>query len=407
MGVLVDLERTAEAGGHVKCWERIAEAACDREGTLELSVHFLASEDAIVPLASNVRLVHHRPRLSTTRLRFLGELPGPTDLAWSHAGLRRYLPGYEVIHTADAYFAFARTALRHAKRTGTPLVSSTHTDVPQYTRVFTAGIVEALLGGPAGDRLRLGERAGAWMERRLDRYLARCDHVLGSSPRDVARARRLLPPDRVSGFRRGVEKERFHPRLRDRAALAQRFGLSPDRPVVLYVGRLDAAKSPLVLARALRGLSDRGIQAHALFVGAGPERGAIDALLGPSATLAGALPQGELPSLYASADLFVLPSRTELFPNVVLEAKSAGLPVILSTEGGAAQLVHAPGVDGALVSSEDPGVWADAMTPLIRDPAHREAMGRAARADIEDRWPTWSEVLAEDLLPVWTRVSGR
>jgi glycosyltransferase involved in cell wall biosynthesis len=169
--------------------------------------------------------------------------------------------------------------------------------------------------------------------------------------------------------------------------------------VLLFVGRHDESKSPLHHARAARAAIERGAKIHAVFAGRGEQRGAVRAILGPHATCLGPVLQTELAWLYASADLFVFPSTTELYPNAVVEAKSSGLPAIVSAKGGAAQVVLPS--DGLVLDVEEPGAWTDAILELAGDRARRTNMGRAARAHIERAWPSWRDVLLEDLLPTW------
>jgi glycosyltransferase involved in cell wall biosynthesis len=126
------------------------------------------------------------------------------------------------------------------------------------------------------------------------------------------------------------------------------------------------------------------------------------ALLGPDhACTPGPLPQAALPVLYASADVFVFPSESEVSPNVVLEARACGLPVVVSARDGGARFVRAHGMDGVLVEDADPTAWAAAIEPLLVDVEARREMGVRARAAVEATAPSWRKVLEEDLLPVW------
>lgn len=408
VAVLVDLAPTQEAGGHVKCWQRLAEAAVERED-LDLTLHFSgARESAVEAIAPSVRHHHHRPLFSSDRLRFLEGTPDATDLAPLHVGLARALGQADVLHTTDAYFAFAKTAAYLARRTGKALVTSMHTDVPKYTRIFTARTVERLFGESAFTRfllrdLRVAERASHHMERRLEAHLGRCAFALGSSEDDLARLEAVLSAERVGRLRRGIDRERFSPRHRDRAWMEAELELPPERVVVLYVGRVDASKDPLLLARALRLLFDRGFPVFGLFVGRGSQREEAQAILGPAGRCVGPRPPEALPRIYASADVFALPSTTELCPNVALEAKASGLPVVLSSRGGSAQMVRERGVDGLAIDEGEVAPWTAALEVLTQDPRRRAALGLAARADIEARWPSWRQVLEEDLIPVWRR----
>jgi glycosyltransferase involved in cell wall biosynthesis len=406
LGVLVDLKLVPEAGGHVKCWERFAEAARDVPDRIDLTIHFSGDAEDRIVLAPNVRYVVHRPVLSTTRFPFFRHSPDHTDIAPFHPGLNRHLPDYHVVHTTDAYFAFAKTAMRWTEEQGVPLVHSTHTDTPKYARVFARDIIRSLLGHGALSRwlLRRGrvqKWAAASFERRLEHHLSRCSRVLASSEDDFRYASALVPADRVTRLRRGVDKEYFHPQWRDPRQVETAYGVPEDRFLLLFVGRVDESKSPMVLAKAARALGRRGVPVHVIFAGRGAQSGAVKELLGSAATVLGPLPQAALRTLYASADLFAFPSTTEVSPNVVLEAKSAGLPVLVSGEGGSAQMVRQSGVDGLVIRSSSPAEWAAAIEALWRDPARLASMREAARRHVETAWPSWLDVLREDLLPAW------
>jgi len=96
-----------------------------------------------------------------------------------------------------------------------------------------------------------------------------------------------------------------------------------------------------------------------------------------------------------------------LTPNVAVEAKASGLPVILSARGGSSQMVAQDGKDGRLLDTVEPAAWAAAIEELWVDPERRRRMGSAARRHIETAWPSWENVLQEDLMPVWARAAGR
>jgi glycosyltransferase involved in cell wall biosynthesis len=130
-------------------------------------------------------------------------------------------------------------------------------------------------------------------------------------------------------------------------------------------------------------------------------------MLGPHATLTGAVSQQELAWLYASADLFVFPSRNEISPNVVVEAKASGLPIVVSSEGGSSRFIREHAEDGVILSDNDPLHWAEAIELLCLEADRRTAMGQRARRSVEMEWPSWRDVLQQDLVPVWQRVAGQ
>ncbi|WP_170294780.1 glycosyltransferase [Roseospira navarrensis] len=331
---------------------------------------------------------------------------GHTDLAPYHRRLARLLPRHDVLHATDT-FTFGAMARHVARKRNLGLTASVHTDLPTFTKVYSREIMSRVtgagwLGRRVLDDLDLPGRLGRNAHRKVTRFLAACDRVLVSKDADRVMAEAVRPPDRVSWLRRGIDTTRFHPAHRDRAALHRDLGVPTNRPLLLFVGRADDSKRLMTLAHAARRLIDAGHALHVLVVGEGNRRADVRALLGPDhATTPGALPQGALPRLYASADLFVFPSESEVSPNVVLEARACGLPVVLSARDGGARFVREDGRDGVLVSDPDPAAWAAVLAPLMADPAACRAMGARARAVVEETMPTWGDVLREDLLPVW------
>jgi len=395
--------RSLAGSGQVLCWERLARAAADGDTGIDVHLHFLGAREEEERLGRGVRAFTHRPVLATGRLG-LEFTPAVTDLSPWHPRLLRCLGDYDVLHTTDAFFSFARTGLRAARALRLPLVTSIHTDIPRYSRVFAARLFRrraGLLGPFLVDRLRLHERIGRWMDRRLRRYLARCDRVLVSRPSDLQELDGVIPAGRLSYLRRGVDREAFHPGRRDRRWLRDVHGIAEDAFLVLFVGRLDDSKNVSLLARAVRPLLDEGLPIRVMMVGSGSDEDEVRRILGRSGVFPGVLPQKELGRLYAAADLFAFPSETEILPNVVLEAKASGLPVAVAEAAGAAQLVEEDGGDGWIVEGSGQKPWRQMIRWALGHPEERARMRERARASIERSWPTWGDVLREDVLPVW------
>jgi len=405
VSVLVDLIRRPNAGGHVKSWERFAQAAVRLSGSLDLTVHFLGEEETVVPLADNVRFCLHPPRFSTQRFSFLSHVPDHTDLAFYHPSLAKSLAACDVIHTTDAFFTFARTALKFSRRHGIPLVNSVHTDTPSYTRVYTALTVERALGQGLLSRILLNGlkvhiRAERYMLRRLAEHQRHSAFVLVSKPEDLDKLRQALPADRVRMLRRGIDTEFFTPAKRDRAWLQQRFGIPPERLVILFVGRLSRGKNIILVAEAVSRLAAEGLPVCLLCAGQGDERQSIVERLGSSACCPGMVLGEDLARLYASADIFAMPSEIEVFCNVVQEAMASGLPAVLAQGGGMGRLI-ATEETGLIVEDRLAESWARALRTFCADGERRAIVGRAARAYAEEKLPSWGDVLSQDLLTVW------
>jgi glycosyltransferase involved in cell wall biosynthesis len=410
VGVLVDLRLGPNAGGHVKTWERLAAAALGIPESLDLTIHFSGPEESSRVIGRNVRYEIHPPVFSTARLPFLSHIPDHSDLGRHHRGLAARLDRYDVVHTTDGAFAFARTAARVTGRRRVPLVTSVHTDTPGYTRIFTAATVERLVGRGRLSRWLLdswgvARRAEASMQRRLDAHQRQCAFVLLSREDDRQRATEILGPERVGMLRRGIDHQLFDPARRDRAWLAAAMSIPADRCVIISVGRIDRGKNIMVLARAVRRLADRGAPIHLLCAGDGADRQAAIDLLGPDrVSCPGVLDPDTLARAYASADLCAQPSQVEQLSNAVLEALTSGLPAIVAASSGSGHRLR-EGDTGVVVRGGEPDDWAAALAPLVNDAERRARMGRAARSFALQRIPTWRRVLVEDLLPVWRRAA--
>lgn len=408
VGVLVDLPLGVSAGGHVRCWERLAEVACDFGDEVDLTVHFMGAEPARRDVAENVRYCIEPPVFGTNRLPFLSHVPDHTDLSPWHPRLARYLPEYDVIHTTDAYFAYAKTAMTVGQRHNIPIVNSVHTNTPEYARLFTAQTIERLFGDSVVSsvllsRLQVARRMERRMLRQLAAYQRQCAYVLVSRPEQLDELRRLTG-GHVGLLRRGINRNLFHPARRDRAWLAERYGIPPDRLVILAAGRLNRGKNILLLADAVHMLLDQGVDAHLLCAGDGEDRHAVVERLGPRTSCPGSVDPAELARLYASADVFALPSQIEESANVLLEALASGLPVLVARDSGMGRAVR-ENETGLVLPGAEPDSWQRALADLAAQPARRRAMAEAARDYAESVVPSWHDVFAQDLLPHWEQAA--
>lgn len=160
------------------------------------------------------------------------------------------------------------------------------------------------------------------------------------------------------------------------------------RHIVTTVANLRAEKGHDVLLRAAARITREVPDAMFQLVGDGPMH---DALAAQAASLGIAHAvrflghREDVPNVLHESDLFVLPSRTEAFPNGVLEAMAAGLPVVATRVGGIPELVT-DGEDGVLVPAADENALAAAILALMREPDRALRLGSAARATIEARY---------------------
>jgi len=405
VGVTLDLHRGPQAGGHVKCWERFAAAALEVPEALDLTVYTLGEAEAVEDFGPSVRFHALVPRFGTERLRFLNQGAGETDLAHRHPRAAALMARHDVLHHTHA-FALSRTAVAVARKRGIPLTASVHTDLPAFTRHYSRTILRRSAAGRLLlDRFAVDERLAVWQDRRMARLLRPCRKVLVSREADWQRYARVVGAENLSPLRRGIDIRAFGPECRDRGWLEERFGIARDIPVLLFVGRVDESKRVLTLARAVRHLLDAGRRVRVLVLGEGDAAAAVRDLLGEAAVLPGRLHGEDLARAYASGDLFVFPSDTDVFGNVVFEARASGTPAMVEANS---RILGRLGDDTSdlAVAGQDPQAWADAIGKLLDDPERLQALGRADAERLRAQAPSWRTVLEEDLLAVWQQVTA-
>src|SRR5260370_9824964 len=262
VAALVDLPRSLEAGGHVKWWERLAAAAAaEGDQPLYLTVYFSGERPDEI-LAPHVRFRHLPPVFSTARLKFLPYVPDHSDLAPYHPRLARELSRYDLIHSTDGFFAFARTAERVARRRrNVALTTSFHTDSPPYARIVTRATIEKNFARwPWLERKLIEDwdapgRQVRKMENRLRRHLAQCAFAFATRTQDRELATAILGAPRVGNLRLGVDKAMFGPHRRDSAGVRRDYAIPDGRRIALYVGRVDLGKNvPTLIETAARAI---------------------------------------------------------------------------------------------------------------------------------------------------------
>jgi len=277
-------------------------------------------------------------------------------------------PRPDLVHVAtEGPLGFA--AVLACRRLGIPVATSFHTNFDDYLEHYGLGSLRSAMCG----YLRWLHNAAA----------------VTLVPSDSTRRRlEALGFQRVEVWSRGVDAEVFHPRHRD-PALRQSFGLGPDDPLLLYVGRLAAEKNlAALLAAFARIRGRRGNAAVRLaLVGGGPLAESLRRRPPTGVVLAGVQRGVALSRWYASADLFAFPSRSETFGNVVVEAMASGLPVVAFDGPGVRDQVCSDR-EGLLVSTEDE--LADALAQLCADRDRRRHLGHAARSKAAER--DWASV---------------
>lgn len=317
-------------------------------------------------------------------------------------------------------------------------------DLPQTLAAFTDGVAEHLARRPADvihANYWLSGVAGHRLKHRLDLPLVSTFHTLARVKADTgdAEPRRRIEAEtavvgcsdviiansaeevvalegfygadrsRIEVVAPGVEHAFFSPG--DRGGARRALGIG-DHPVLVFVGRIQPLKGLDVAVGALAALQRPDAE---LVVVGGPSGQAGEAELARVTTLAEHLgvahqirfvlpqPHHLLSTYYRAADVVLVPSRSESFGLVALEAGACGVPVVAAGVGGLRTLVH-HGRTGLLVERRDPQAFADATRRILDEPAWAASLGRAAAHEATGF--TWSTAAAK-LRRIYADVANR
>lgn len=283
----------------------------------------------------------------------LGSLPPFIDMV---TALEEMAPGEIILSTPGPV---GLVGLYAARTLGCRVTGIYHTDFPAY--------IKHLLGGPG-----MGEMTWSymrWFYGGMDRVYVRSaayGELLAANGFE-RRVLRVMP--------RGVDTSRFSPDYRDRGS----WGRDEETFRFLYVGRVSKEKNLDALLHAFDDFLATGRAARLVVVGDGPYFDELLAAHGGrrDVRFTGILRGEELATAYASADLFVFPSKTDTLGNVVLEAAASGVPAVVSDQGGPQELVR-DGVSGLVVDVDRDGALVDAMIRLYEGDELRQGMGEKA-----------------------------
>lgn len=188
-----------------------------------------------------------------------------------------------------------------------------------------------------------------------------------------------VPIEAVSN---GIDLSVFTPGEKSQKLYAK-YRLPMDRPVLLYVGRLDAEKHLSVLVQAAAKVMEK-TDAHLLIVGQGNERGRLAELarglgIEQNVTFTGKVSNEDLPQLYRIGTVFCMPSPAELQSIVTLEAMATGLPIVAVNAGALGELCH-DGKNGFLFKYDDDVMMAAAIVKIVKNPGLAKKMSAHSMA---------------------------
>lgn len=273
--------------------------------------------------------------------------------------LDRFAP--DVVHVVNpVVLGLWGTAL--AKQRNLALLASYHTDITQYA-----------------EALRL--RFLTVPSRRFLRDVHNQAHVNLCTSQPMVNSATGLGIKRVRLWPKAVDTELYHPSKRSRAMRERLTNGHPEAPLMVYVGRLSFEKRLDWLYAPVTQLP--GVRLA--LVGSGPAEAALrERFKGTPTVFTGYMGGEELASAYASSDVFAFPSDTETLGFVAMEAMASGVPTVGARAGGIPDVIQ-DGKTGLMFTPGDLGDLTAKLRCLLFDERVRNAMGAAARADME-RW---------------------
>lgn len=349
-----------EINGVANTLGRLCQGLRERGHRLQL-VRPRQSSDARQPSCDELILIRGWP------------LPGYRGLQWGQAALRKLLRRWRQQRPDVLYIAtegpLGFSALRAAKRLAIPVISGFHTNFQQYASHYGLSLLSRL----ATSYLR-------WFHNSTHMTL-----VPSPSQRMELQRRGF---ERLDLLARGVDSKLFHPSRRS-AQLRQSWGLGEDDLALIHVGRLAMEKNLALLTRSYRTLRQAYPEQNLklVLIGDGPLAEELRQEL-PDAIFCGVQRGEALAEHYASGDLFLFPSLSETFGNVVLEALASGLAVVAFDQAAAALHIR-HGHSGALATPGDEHAFIEAAQWLLDDTETRRRVRLNARQHAgRQGWPS-------------------
>lgn len=263
------------------------------------------------------------------------------------------------------------TLLGAAKLLNLKVTMIYHTDFPGYVRYYTNDI----------SMEEIAWRFMIWFYDQADTVYVPSSHYKNQL------VKKGIASSKMKMFPHGTDIESFNPNKRSSLAFSS-FGLSNEKKVI-YVGRVAKEKDLDVLPEVWKKVQAEIPSAVLVIVGDGPYMSELKSQLKNYHVVFTGFMKGEpLYSAFASSDVFVFPSTTDTFGNVVIEALASGCPAIVSDIGGPKDIVR-HGVTGYVTEGKNPESIADALIEILTDDGKRKKMSAAARSYAETQsWET-------------------
>lgn len=404
IAVLVDLEYTEKAGGHVKYWLRISESIKELKLPFFVKIFFLGKEKKDINISHNIEYKIRRPILSSNLLKKIGVDADITDLCPLNPYLLFELRNYDLIHTTDQFFSMSKTAMIASRIWSIPITTSIHTDTPPYTKYYIQKIIKKYFSIFNLDRFEIPNFFEKRMLKKVYNYIYKVNHAMVAdkiySPEIL---KEKAKNSNITKLNRGIDKKIFNIKNEDKKHIYDKYKIPKTHKILFFSGRIHELKGAILLAKITKILNDNGNPVTTLMAGENIHGKACIKISPKNLNLIGYLTPPEITKLYRVCDLFIFPSQFEIGPNVVLEAKACGAVCIVSPTGGGKR-IYKNGFDGIIINKYEANHWANIIRDLIVD---RKKLLMMKEFIANQKIESWSEIFNRDIFPYWLKYLKR
>lgn len=290
--------------------------------------------------------------------------------------------GPQVIHIATPSL-LGNFALKYANTHHIPVISIYHTHFLSYVPYYFKHVRPLI---PSVE---------SWMKRYMQRFYQACSTVYCPTQ---AMAKMLndvgVANEKLKIWQRGIDTTLFSPE--HRSADFFRKKTSNNNKNILFLSRLVWEKNLQTLIEIYQEIQRRQLPYNFILIGDGTARTEAERQM-PTALFLGKQPHNFVCQAYASADIFVFPSVSETYGNVIIEAMASGLPAIIADQGGSAELVE-HGVTGFKAEANNAALYVDYIVKLLESPLLYKSIQKAALAQVQKLdWSRLANVYFNDI----------
>ena len=404
IAILVDLELTTSSGGHVKFWERASYSIKNSCKKFHFSLFFLGDSFKKKKIGKNVTFYTLKPIISSKVLKPLGVDADATDLFPINPRLFVILKNFDLIHTTDQLFTMAKTGLYASRFWKIPLTTSLHTDTPSYSGYYIKKIFKKFprfIYFLLIEKMKLHHRIPEKQKLRMNNYLIHCDKGMLNDRIPFKKYNFQSDVlDKISKLSRGVDQNIFKRKKIDKNYFFKKYEITKEDKIILFSGRIHELKGVFLLSETHKILKKQ-MKIVSILAGQNIHGDKCLEIGGSKIKLIGYVDQNEISNLYNLCDLFVFPSKYEIGPQVVLEAKSCGaIPVVYPTGGGLR--ISKSGEDGIIIPKYDSAVWASEIKKLLNNKKKINYMRNKILNEFKPM--SWNKIFQKFFIDEWNLI---